>query len=91
MADGKVTIPREVSRLRYDGRVTIDVEAWSHVGVRVRERERSVGSYRLLGFEEVSYEAAAKVAILRHPSGMEINLIVNELDERTAPHRPRGD
>jgi catechol 2,3-dioxygenase-like lactoylglutathione lyase family enzyme len=57
--------------------MSVGIEAFGHVGIRVRDRARSVAFYGALGFEEVFYEDAAKVAILRHPSGLEINLIVN--------------
>jgi len=66
--------------------MTVGIRNWSHVGVRVRERARSVAFYRALGFEEALWFEAAKVAILRHPAGLEINLIVNADDDPTTPN-----
>jgi lactoylglutathione lyase len=51
--------------------------AYNHVGIRVRERERSLAFYEKLGFVEVAWQAAPRVSILRNQAGLEINLIVN--------------
>lgn len=59
------------------GSDSITILDWGHVGIRVAERERSVAFYRLLGFEEETFYPGPKVSILRHPAGLEINLIVN--------------
>lgn len=56
----------------------IPVEAISHVGIRVHDLERSMKFYRLLGFELVAGPIGPEpVAILDHPSGIEINLVLN--------------
>jgi lactoylglutathione lyase len=55
----------------------IEVEQVDHLGIRVRDYERAMSFYRVLGFElhhKVDYDA---VAIIRNASGMEINLIIN--------------
>lgn len=50
----------------------------AHVGVRVADLERSRKFYALLGFELVAGPFEPEpVAILRHPSGVEINLVLN--------------
>lgn len=50
----------------------------SHVGVRVRDLSRSRAFYEQLGFELVAGPMGPEpVAILRHPAGVEINLILN--------------
>ncbi|HQY64503.1 MAG: VOC family protein [Myxococcales bacterium] len=51
--------------------------AWSHAGLRVADRGRSVAFYRLFGFDEVAWHEGPKVAILRSAAGLELNLIVN--------------
>lgn len=50
----------------------------AHVGIRVRDLSRARTFYEGLGFEFVAGSVGpGPVAILRHPSGVEINLIVN--------------
>ncbi len=49
-----------------------------HVGIRVHDLARSRAFYERLGFEFVAGPIGPEpVAILRHPSGVEINLILN--------------
>ena len=58
----------------------------AHVGIRVHDLERSVAFYELLGFKEVAGPVGPEpVAILEHPSGLEINLILNA-PSATAPN-----
>ncbi len=59
---------------------SLELTALNHVGIRVAERERSLAFYRKLGFEEVAWYAAPRVAILRNTVGLELNLIVNAND-----------
>lgn len=50
----------------------------AHVGIRVHDIERSVRFYALLGFTKTAGPVGPEpVAILEHPSGLEINLILN--------------
>ena len=51
--------------------------AIDHVGVRVRDAQRSEAFYRKLGFEPVWAGGPEPVVIVRSASGVEINLIVN--------------
>jgi lactoylglutathione lyase len=54
------------------------VIGWSHVGIRVHDLDRSLRFYRVLGFELVMGPIGTEpVAILRHPSGLELNLVLN--------------
>lgn len=50
----------------------------AHFGIRVRELERSRAFYELLGFEFVIGPVGPEpVAIMKHPSGVEINFVLN--------------
>jgi len=55
----------------------VDIERVDHIGIRVRDLDRALGFYRVLGFElhhKVTFDA---VAIIKNHAGVEINLIVN--------------
>lgn len=53
----------------------------AHVGIRVHDLARSVAFYELLGFTKtVGPIGPEPVAILDHPSGVEINLVLNAPD-----------
>jgi lactoylglutathione lyase len=50
----------------------------SHIGIRVLDYAKTRAFYELLGFEHAWGPAGPdQVAAMRHPSGVEINLIVN--------------
>jgi lactoylglutathione lyase len=54
------------------------IKGIAHVGIRVHDLERSVGFYSLLGFEKTLGPIGPEpVAILMHPAGVEINLVLN--------------
>ena len=56
----------------------ISIEGLAHIGIRVHELERSVRFYELLGFTKTAGPIGPEpVAILDHPSGVEINLVLN--------------
>ena len=55
----------------------IELSALNHIGIRVKDRARSLAFYSILGFGEVAWHAGPGVSILRNPAGLEINLIVN--------------
>lgn len=57
--------------------MAVAISGLGHVGIRVLDLERSLSFYVQLGFERVWWGEEDRVAILRHPAGMEINLIVN--------------
>jgi lactoylglutathione lyase len=50
----------------------------AHIGIRVHDLARSVAFYELLGFTKIAGPVGPEpVAILTHPSGVELNLIIN--------------
>ena len=54
------------------------IKGLAHIGVRVHDLERSLRFYALLGFEKTAGPMGPEpVAILSHPSGLELNLILN--------------
>jgi len=56
----------------------VAVSGLAHVGIRVHDLERSVRFYALLGFTKTAGPLGPEpVAILDHPSGVELNLILN--------------
>jgi len=56
----------------------IAVEGLAHIGIRVHELARSVRFYELLGFTKTAGPIGPEpVAILNHPSGLEVNLVLN--------------
>src|SRR5215470_7259917 len=56
----------------------IPIAGIAHIGVRVHDLERSVAFYELLGFIKTAGPIGPEpVAILDHPSGVEINLVLN--------------
>ena len=55
----------------------LNIESVNHVGIRIRDRERSIDFYQKLGFDLLSdagFEEGHPV-IMRHPSGVVINLL----------------
>ena len=55
----------------------IAIRGVDHIGIRVIDRDRSVGFYAKLGFEVTQEHDAARVVVLRNAAGVEINFIVN--------------
>jgi lactoylglutathione lyase len=56
----------------------VAVTGIAHVGIRVHDLERSAQFYALLGFTKTAGPIGPEpVAILDHPSGVEINLVLN--------------
>jgi lactoylglutathione lyase len=56
----------------------ISIRGLAHIGIRVHDLERSLRFYALLGFTKTAGPVGPEpVAILDHPSGVEINLVLN--------------
>jgi lactoylglutathione lyase len=56
----------------------IPILGLAHIGIRVHDLERSVRFYELLGFTKTAGPLGPEpVAILEHPSGVEVNLVLN--------------
>lgn len=55
----------------------ISIERVDHIGIRVRELDRALAFYRVLGFALSHRAKGDDVAIVRNASGVEINLIFN--------------
>ncbi|MDD5036064.1 MAG: VOC family protein [Methylococcaceae bacterium] len=55
----------------------MNIEKLAHIGVRVMEFPRSIQFYQRLGFELIREHYEEKVVVLRHPAGVEVNLIGN--------------
>jgi lactoylglutathione lyase len=59
-------------------RALVPIAGLAHIGIRVHELERSVRFYELLGFTKTAGPIGPEpVAILDHPSGVEVNLVLN--------------
>jgi lactoylglutathione lyase len=56
---------------------TIDIERVDHIGVRVRELERALGFYAILGFSLHAKAGNDAVAIVRNDRDVELNLVYN--------------
>jgi len=56
----------------------IQVSGLAHIGIRVHELARSLAFYELLGLTKtIGPIGPEPVAILDHPSGVEVNLVLN--------------
>jgi len=55
----------------------IAVERVDHIGIRVRDLERALAFYRILGFELRHKVDLDAVAIISNEAGVEINLVYN--------------
>jgi len=55
----------------------IDVPAVDHIGVRVRDLDRAMKFYGMLGFELEHKAANDAVAVVKNAHGVELNLVFN--------------
>jgi len=56
---------------------TIAIERVDHIGIRVRNLDRSLAFYGVLGFELVRRAEGDDVAIIRNEHNLELNLVFN--------------
>jgi lactoylglutathione lyase len=56
---------------------TIAIERVDHIGVRVRDLDRALAFYRVLGFALAHRAKDDDVAIIRNEQGVELNLVFN--------------
>src|SRR5262249_7770432 len=56
---------------------TISIERVDHIGIRVRNLDRALDFYRVLGFSLLHRAVGDDVAIIRNEHDVEINLIFN--------------
>jgi lactoylglutathione lyase len=56
---------------------TVAVERVDHIGVRVRDLDRALAFYRVLGFALLHRAKDDDVAIIRNANGVELNLLFN--------------
>ena len=55
----------------------IAIERVDHIGIRVRDLDRALAFYKVLGFEMAHRAEGDDVAIIRNDANVEINLIFN--------------
>jgi len=55
----------------------ITIERVDHIGIRVRDLDRALAFYKVLGFEFLHQASGDSVAIIKNGAGVEINLIFN--------------
>jgi lactoylglutathione lyase len=55
----------------------IEIAAVDHIGVRVRDLERAMQFYGLLGFKLEFKASNDAVAVVKNPHGVELNLVYN--------------
>ncbi len=58
--------------------MALTITGIAHIGLRVHDLERSLRFYEVLGFTKTAGPVGPEpVAILDHPSGIELNLVLN--------------
>lgn len=57
------------------------IKCLDHIGIRVMKLERAIGFYEKLGFSVTWQDLKEHVVVLRHDSGIEINLLVSGNDD----------
>jgi lactoylglutathione lyase len=55
----------------------IDIPQVDHIGIRVKDLERAMAFYRVLGFELLAKASNDAVAVVKNAHAVEINLIYN--------------
>ena len=63
--------------MKAEVRTVLDIKMVNHIGIRIKEKVRSVAFYELLGFElstDAGFENGHPI-IMQHPSGVVLNLL----------------
>ena len=63
----------------------MQIKQLDHVGIRVMDADKSMQFYTTLGFQVTRKDYEEQVFVVKHPSGIEINLIAhgdNNFDQR---------
>ena len=63
----------------------MQINKLDHVGIRVMDAGKSMQFYKTLGFQVMRQDYEEQVFVVKHPSGIEINLIAhgnNDFDQR---------
>ena len=55
----------------------MQIQKLDHIGIRVMDADRSMGFYQTLGFDVIREDKREQVFVVKHPSGIEINLIAH--------------
>ncbi|MEK9846552.1 MAG: VOC family protein [Alphaproteobacteria bacterium] len=55
----------------------IAVETFDHIGIRVRDEDRALEFYQMLGFQVAHRSESDAVVIIKNQQNLEINLVVN--------------
>ena len=67
-----------MTQRRSETNAAVPIAGLAHIGIRVHELERALRFYELLGFSKTAGPLGPEpVAILEHPSGVVLNLILN--------------
>ena len=59
----------------------IQIRKLDHVGIRVMDFERSIRFYKTLGFQVARADYEERVVVVKHPCGIEINLLDSGQDD----------
>ncbi len=57
------------------------IKSLDHVGIRVMEFDRAIAFYEKLGFSMIRKDLEERVVVLKHDSGVEINLLDSGNDD----------
>ena len=59
----------------------MEINRLDHVGIRVMEFDRAIAFYERLGFTLIRKDLKERVVVLKHDSGIEINLLDSGNDD----------
>lgn len=55
--------------------VPVVMRSLAHIGIRIRNFDRSVTFYRQFGFHVTRHDPQERIVVLKHESGLELNLL----------------